>query len=149
MDCLSVAASIAGVISLAMQLSQTTCKLIAFLDTVKEAPTEIGRLNDLLKLVFGMSASVVNALEYQRKQRGEAAPGNEHLCEVLIICLKRLIPIQHIVDEVEAHQTRSNVIAKSWIKVKAALKKDEIMELERQLGQAMNVLNIMLTTSVL
>ncbi|KAF0324824.1 hypothetical protein GQ607_007995, partial [Colletotrichum asianum] len=132
MDGLSVAASIVRVISLAMQLSQATRKLIAFLDTVKEEPHEINRLKEVLKLVYSMAIGVANALEYQRKRLGDLAPGYNHLHDVLAVCLRRISSIQDITGKSHTSQTQG----------------DEILELERQLGLALQVLNVALTTSL-
>lgn len=136
-------------ISLAMQLGQTTRKLITFMDTVKEAPSEVSRLNDLLKLIFAMAAGVFNALEHQRSRRGDIFPGHDHLRDVLVVCLERVSFIHDLVDKIETPKSGGNFASKGWAKFTLAMKKDEILELERQLGQALSVLNIMLTTSLL
>lgn len=149
MDGLSAAASIVGVISLAMQLSQATRKLITFLDTVKEAPHEINRLKELLQLVYSMAIGVVNALEYQRKRLGDLAPGYNHLHDVLAVCLRRISSIQDITGKSHISQTQGNLSLKSWARLRLSLKGDEILELERQLGLSLQVLNVSLTTSLL
>lgn len=149
MDGLSVAASIVGVISLAMQLSQATRKLIAFLDTVKEAPHEINCLKELLKLVYSMAIGVVNALEYQRKRLGDLAPGYNHLHDVLAVCLRRISSIQDMTGKSHISQTQGKSSLKIWARLRLSLKGDEILELERQLGLSLQVLNVALTTSLL
>ncbi|KAK1840579.1 hypothetical protein CCHR01_16803 [Colletotrichum chrysophilum] len=148
MDGLSAAASIVGVISLAMQLSQATRKLITFLDTVKEAPHEINRLKELLQLVYSMAIGVVNALEYQRKRLGDLAPGYNHLHDVLAVCLRRISSIQDITGKSHISQTQGNLSLKSWARLRLSLKGEEILELERQLGLSLQVLNVSLTTSL-
>lgn len=149
MDGLSVAASIAGLVSLAMQLGQTTRKLIAFLDAIHDAPTEVIRLNGLLKMVFAMTANIINALESQGRGRSGHVPGREHVYEILVVCLQRLSPIQDALSKTESFHPGSGIVTRSWVKVKLALKKDEVVEMERQLEQALAVLNISLTTTLL
>ncbi|KAF6812746.1 hypothetical protein CPLU01_14820 [Colletotrichum plurivorum] len=150
MDGLSVAASVVGLVSLAMQLSQTTRKLIAFLDTIHDAPSEVVRLNGLLKMIFAMTANIINALENQGWGRSGYVPGREHIYEILVVCLQRLSPIQEALNKTESFSLGSGGIAsRSWVKVKLAMKKEEILEMERQLEQALMVLNVSLTTTVL
>lgn len=148
MDGLSGAASIIGVISLAMQLGQVTRRLIAFIDKLKNVPKDISRLNDMLKLLFAMSASVVDALEQQRKYLGSNAVGHEPICGALSICLQKLSVIIDVVDEVSTHQNASPPL-RAWAKFRHVLKEDDIIELERQLGQTLGVLNVLLTSAVL
>ncbi|KAF6822617.1 hypothetical protein CMUS01_11010 [Colletotrichum musicola] len=128
MDGLSVAASVVGLVSLAMQLSQTTRKLVAFLDTIHDEPTEIN----------------------QGRGRGGYVPGREHIYEMLVVCLQRLSPIQDALNKTESFSLGSgSIVSRSWVKVKLAMKREEILEMERQLEQALTVLNVSLTTTIL
>ncbi|KAF6793754.1 hypothetical protein CSOJ01_13857 [Colletotrichum sojae] len=149
MDGLSIAASIAGLVALAMELTKTTRKLISFLDTIHDAPTEVVRLNGLLKLVCSTTVHTINAVELQSRGRGGHIPGREHIYEILVVCLQRLSPIQDALNKTEGFRLGNNVVSRSWVKLKLALKRDDMLEMERQLEQALSVLNVSLTTMVL
>ncbi|KAE9568346.1 hypothetical protein CGMCC3_g15444 [Colletotrichum fructicola] len=95
-----------------------------------------------------MAIGVVNALEYQRKRLGDLAPGYNHLHDVLAVCLRRISSIQDITGKSHISQTQGNLSLKSWARLRLSLKGDEILELERQLGLSLQVLNVSLTTSL-
>ncbi|KAH8884385.1 hypothetical protein GQ53DRAFT_880155 [Thozetella sp. PMI_491] len=149
MDGLSAAASVAGVISLAMQLGQAARSLIAFLDTIADAPKEIARLKDLLLQIAAICSGVRSALEYQSRLHSYAVPGADDIYDALLVCQRKLVAIQEVLDQVEDVRAGRTLVTRNWAKFKLAVKKDGLLELERQLSQALAVLNVLLTTNLL
>jgi hypothetical protein len=149
MDGISAGASIIGVISLAMQLSSAAWTVARLLDTITDAPSEVVRLKDLLDLVHVTSIGVRNALQCQRRLHGDTIPGTEHIRNALAVCQRKLALIQSVLNRVENVERGRTLVSRSWARFRLAVKKDEIAVLERQLGQALDVLNVLLTTNLM
>jgi hypothetical protein len=149
MDGLSAATGIAGVISLAIQLGQTAITLVKFFDTISDAPNEVIRLRDLLRLIYATSSGVRNALECQRRLHGGTVAGAEDICDALTVCQRKLALIQDLLDKTENVQCGRTLVSRSWAKFRLAGKKDTISEFERQLGQGLDVLNVLLTANLM
>lgn len=149
MDGLSAAAGVVGVLSLAMQLSEAAFVLVRFLDTVADAPSEVIRLKDLLKLVHVTSIGIKSALDSQQRLNTGSIPSTEPIQEAMEICARKLTLIQKALSRVENIERGCNLVSRSWARFRLAIKKDQIAEVESQLGQALNVLNVLLTTNLM
>ncbi len=149
MDGLSAAASVAGVLSLAIQLAQSASSLIDFLNTFTDAPNEVIRLRDLLRLIHAASVGVRNAVEYQRNLHGDVVPSAANIFEALTVCQDRVVAIRGRLDRIENVEHGRTLVSRSWARFRLAVKKDYILELERQLSQALSVLNVLLTTNLM
>ncbi|KAJ2990096.1 hypothetical protein NUW58_g3127 [Xylaria curta] len=149
MDGLSVAASIASILSSSIRLAQVSQDLVEFLDKIRDAPNEIIRLKDQIRLIFALSSGVRNNLEYQKRLQDRAVVGQEHIYEALMACQKSLYRIQTLLEKAENVHTGRTLVSRSWAKFKLAVKKEHITELETQLIRDVNILNCLLTTSLL
>ncbi len=149
MDGLSAAASVAGVLSLAIQLAQSAHSLIDFLNTFTDAPNEVVRLRDLLRLVHVASVGVRNAVECQRRLYSDVLPGTADIYEALAVCQGKLVAIRGRLDRVEHVERGRTLVSRSWARFRLALEKDYILELERQLNYALGILNVLLTTNLM
>jgi hypothetical protein len=145
MDGLSAGASVIAVVSLAAQLGAGTHTLIKFLETVSDAPAEVHRLESLLDQIYAIATCVRNALEYQHKLHGDKHILAEDIHASLLNCQKKVQRIEWIVDEFKGNETSRTVVSRRWASFKLAWKKEDIPELERQLGQAIQILDISLT----
>ncbi|KAH8888106.1 hypothetical protein GQ53DRAFT_826667 [Thozetella sp. PMI_491] len=149
MDGLSAAASVAGVLSLAIQLAQSTRSLIDFLNTFTDAPNEVIRLRDLLQLIHAMSVGVQNAVECQRRLYNGVVPGAADIHKALGVCQGRLVVIRDRLNRIENVERGRTLVSRSWARFRFALEKDCILDLERKLNQALSILNVMLTTNLM
>lgn len=146
MDGLSAGASVIAVVSLAAQIGAGAHTLIKFLETVSDAPAEVHRLESLLGQIYAMATCVRNALEYQRRLHGDklVLADDIHVC--LLNCQKKVQRIERIVEQFKETERGRTVVSRKWAWFKLALKKEDVLEIERQLGQAIQILNISLTT---
>jgi hypothetical protein len=149
-DGLSAAASVLAVISLAMQLGGAARDLVSFLDTISDAPKEVTRLRDLLNLIYASSAGIRNALEHQQRLQADPhqlIPGAENVRDALLDCQSKLRLISELLDKVGDARRGQALIRRSWPRFRLAMKKEDVLEFERQLGLSLQILNISLTTT--
>jgi hypothetical protein len=144
MDRLSAGASVIDVISLAAQLGAGTHTLIKFLNTVSDAPAEIQRLQSPLDQIYAIATCVRNALEYQRKLEGDKHILADDIHISLLNCQKKVQSIENIVNRFKESENGRTVISRKWASFKLAL--EDVLGLERQLGLAIQILDISLTT---
>lgn len=150
MDGLSATASVIGVVSLAVQLAGGAHALLKFLETISDAPAEINRLQDLLTQIHAMVNSIQNAFQCQRQLHGDGAPVASDIYKALLICQKKIQPLCKILDKAENSQRgRNAIIFRKWAHFKLALKKEDISDLEQQLGHTLQVLHISLTINLM
>lgn len=149
MEGLGAGASVLAVISLAAQLGAGAHTLIKFLQTVSDAPTEIHRLESLLDQIYAMATCVRIALENQRKLHGDKHILADNIQTSLLNCQKKVQRIERIVDRFKATENGRSVVSRKWASFKLALKKGDVLELERQLDQANHILSIAISTLAL
>lgn len=146
MDGLSAGASVLAVISLAAQVGAGAHTLIKFLQTVSDAPTEVQRLEGLPDQIYAIATCVRNALEHQRKLHGDKHILADDIHASLLNCQKKVQRIERVVDRFKETENGRNVVSRRWASFKLALKKENVLELERQLGQAVQILDVAITT---
>jgi hypothetical protein len=146
MEGLSAGASVLAVISLAAQLGAGAHTLIKFLQTVSDAPTEIQRLESLLDQIYAIATCVRTALECQRKLHGDKRIPADDIHASLLNCQKQIQKIERIVDRFKETENGRSVVSRKWASFELALKNKDVLKLERQLGQAIQLLDIAITT---
>ena len=150
MDGLSAAASVIGVVSLAVQLAGGAHTLLKFFETISDAPAEINRLQDLLTQIHVMMIGIQSAFQCQRQLHDDGAPAASDIYKALLMCQEKVLSFCKILDEAEKGQRgRNGIIFRKWAHFKLALKKDDIRDLERQLGHTLQVLHISLTVNLM
>lgn len=149
MDGLSAGAGVIGVISLAMQLSEAAYAVVRFLNTITDAPREVMRLKELINLLYVTSVGVKSALEFQQQLHGDNIQGSENIHDALTVCQQRLGLVQDILDKTESIERGQTLVSRNWARFRLAARKDDIGKLERQLGQGLDVLNVLLTTNIM
>ncbi|KAL8419075.1 hypothetical protein RB594_002324 [Gaeumannomyces avenae] len=150
MEALGAAASVIGVISLAIQLCGGARQLVEFLGTIDDAPGEVIRLRDLISLVHSIAAGVRNMLEHQRQLLGDSTFGLETIHDALRACQQRIENIRSAIEKTGVILGQeSSLVKRNWCRFKLAIKKDAIESLERQLGHALQALNLSLTINAM
>ena len=147
MDGLSAGAGVLSVISLAIQVGKASQELVHFFNTISDAPDEVTRLKEQTNRIYCISTGLTNALEHQRKLHGDTLPGTESVREALISCLRRLESVQDILKKVDGSRYGRRTVARYWAQFRFAVKKDDVLEFERQLGLDLMSLNVFLTTN--
>lgn len=145
MDGLSTGASVIAVISLAAQLSAGTHTIIKFLETISDAPAEVHRLESLLDQIYAIAKYIRNTLEYQHRIHGDKHILAEDIHASLLNYQKKVQRIKRIMDEFKGNKRSRTVVSRKWASFKLAWKKEDVLELERQLGQAIQILDTSLT----
>ena len=64
----------------------------------------------------------------------------------LLNCWKKVQRIEGVVDRFKESENGRSVVSRKWASFKLAFKKEDVLELERQLGQAIQILDISLAT---
>ena len=72
--------------------------------------------------------------------------GSDQICFALVVCQQKLVLIQASLGKVE---NTKRLVSRSWARLRLVIKKDEITEFERELGQALNILNVSLTANIM
>ncbi|KAJ5248964.1 hypothetical protein N7468_000415 [Penicillium chermesinum] len=149
MDGLSGAASVIAVISLAVQLGSGAHTLYQFLETISDAPAELHRLQSTLSQIKAIAFGIQNALEYQRRIHGDGVPVAGDILNSLVSCEERVQQITDIVNKADGTHRGLTGVSRKWARFKVALKKERVQELEQQLGNSLQVLNVLMTTNLM
>jgi len=149
MDPFTAASGVIGVVGVAVQLAQTASAIISFLEMVADAPEEVTRLTGLVKAIHAGSARMRDALKGQREINDEDKSECNEIFGALDECQKRLVKVQRLLNKVGDLQSRQTMVARNWAKLKMASKKDDIIEIERQLGRDLDVMNYLLTSNIM
>lgn len=97
-----------------------------------------------------MMISIQNAFQYQRQLHGDGAPVASDIHKALLICQKKVQSFCKILGKAENSQhSRNAIIFRKWAHFKLALKKEDIVDLEQQLGHTLQVLHISLTINLM
>jgi hypothetical protein len=134
------------VISLAAQLGAGAHTLIKFLNTVSDAPAEIQRLESLLDQNTRSQHVSGMALNTSASSTPMIMVLADDIQTSLRRCQKKVQGIKHIVDRFKGTENGRRVVSRKWASFKLALKEEDVLGLERQLGLAIQILDISLTT---
>lgn len=146
MDGLSAGASVLAVLSLAARLAMGTHTLIKFFETVAGILSEKHRLECLLQQIYAIATCAWNALECQRRLHGDGYTLGHGIHTALLNCQKKVHSIEQLVERFKKAELGRRVVSRKWASIKLAFDREGVIELERQLGQALQILNISLTT---
>ena len=136
--------SVAAVVSLAIQLVDSIQEAKKFLRDVQNAPAELVRLVKTVDQLESVLRYVKTLLEQQfLAQRLPGTP--TFILDALQNCAKTLKPLQRVVDEARTSTNQRRRTQRAWASTKFAFKKEEIQELERQLGDAKSDLHLAIT----
>ncbi|KAI0410233.1 ankyrin [Xylaria grammica] len=141
MDPLSGVASTFAVFSLALQLVQTAFDIKRFLDTIQNAPREIKRLKGLILQLHTAAQTITSLLQHQTSLRSRDPQISANVHDCLKSCQEKLDLIQDVLLIAENVNKKENTIIRNWAQLRLAFKKETIEEVERQLEQAISLLN--------
>lgn len=133
---MDVASGIFAVLSLSFQLTQTIRRANGFLKDVQGAPDELTRLAETLEQLCLILNQVTILIEQQHNIGG--LPGSIALIEnALQRCGFVVSQLDSYVNKVQAFFNRQGKVRKVWASMKAAMKKEEIGQLQKRIHDNM------------
>ena len=133
--------AIFAVVSLGIQLAGTIRQVTDFLRSVENAPDEIKRLVEILDQLCGTLEHVKNLIQQQSSILD--LPGSYvSIVSALRGCEKRVIKLERLINSLKRYVDRNHMFQKAWGALKTILKKEEIVELRRQLYEDMMSLQL-------
>lgn len=149
MDGLSAAASGIAVVSLAIQLVGAVRDIQRFLRNVSEAPKELRRLIELLEQLELILESIGTVVDRQRRQSGDADTAvSEPVLRAMRSCENLLAKLGNVVDAARKSDDARFKATRSLGSLRLVCKKRDIEDLERQLHDAISMLNLTMTTNL-
>ena len=124
-----------AVISLALQLAETSEKISTFITGVQDAPSEVIRLGQVLDQLNGTLKQVSHLLEQQYLVL--RLPGSPvFITNALMNCEKKIKALEEVTLKAKIKMDRQNQARRSWAAMRFVLKKDDIREMQSQLRDA-------------
>jgi hypothetical protein len=122
MDGLSGAASVIGVVSLAIQLADSVKKLLNFWDSVQNAPENVKAITKGLKVL----SVVLDNIEAHQKLHGE----DQATTELLDSCRDHVTALMNLIQDFEPGFTSQSRRTRQWVALKAVFKKEQIQKFQ-------------------
>ncbi|PMD61924.1 uncharacterized protein K444DRAFT_642186 [Hyaloscypha bicolor E] len=149
MDGLSAAASGIAVVSLAIQLVDSVREIRRFLRDVSEAPKELRRLIDLLEQLELILENIGALVERQQEHTAQAEIDvSGSILRAMRTCESKLQMLEGVVEAAKKSATATNKTTRTFGSFRLACKRREIEEFESQLRDAINLLNLAMTTNL-
>jgi uncharacterized protein YoxC len=149
MDGLSAAASGIAVISLALQLVDSVRQIQRFLRKVSEAPKELRRLIELLEQLELILESIGELINKQQQQSGDQDVAvSETVLRAMKTCENTMKGLTSTVDGARKSIEAKNKAEKTLACFRLSCKKKDIEEYERQIHEAISLLNLTMTTNL-
>ncbi|KAN0099533.1 hypothetical protein V8E51_013308 [Hyaloscypha variabilis] len=149
MDGLSAAASGIAVISLALQLVDSVRQIQRFLRKVSEAPKELRRLIELLEQLELILESIGELINKQQQQGGnQDVAVSETVLRAMKNCENTVKGLASTVDGARKSIEARSKTTKTLACFRLSCKKRDIEEFERQIHEAVSLLNLTITTNL-
>ena len=137
-----------AVVSLAIQLVQTTQKISKFLHGVRDAPKEIIKLTELLDQLHGTLDHVRSLLEQQHLIL--RLPGSPvYMIRELEKCEKIIKQLESLVSKAKESLGHQQRVQSTWASMRFALGKGTIQELQGQVRDAKTDLHFAMSSNTL
>ncbi|KAI1275181.1 ankyrin [Xylaria sp. FL0933] len=149
MDTLSGVASALAVVSLAVQLVESALEIKRFLDTIQNAPTEITRIKGLVSQIRLVAQTIEALLKDQRTIRNRDDQVCHNIYDSLRICREKLDLVRDVLRVADNLNKKQSTVSRNWTQIRLAFKKEKIEEFERQLEQAIDLLNTNLLVNLM
>ncbi|KAJ3565470.1 hypothetical protein NPX13_g7496 [Xylaria arbuscula] len=149
MDPLSGVASTFGIVSLTLQLAQSALSIKRFIDAFHNAPTEIIRLKSLFHQLHLVAQTIASLLQTQQSLQSRSAQVTSNIHESLRTCQEIVDLICKSFQLTQKTINEQSHVPRNWTQLKLACKKKKIEEFERQLEQAISILNMNLLVNLL
>ncbi|KAH8768731.1 hypothetical protein F5882DRAFT_509214 [Hyaloscypha sp. PMI_1271] len=149
MDGLSAAASGIAVVSLAIQLVDSVRQIQRFLRNISEAPKELRRLINLLEQLELILESIGELIDRQQRQSAnEDVAVSDTVLRAMKTCENTVKGLAGIVDVARKSAEAKNKATKTLGSLRLSCKKKDIEEFERQLHEAVSLLNLTMTMNL-
>ena len=142
MEPLSGAASVIGVVSLAIQICDELKKLHDFWQSVKEAPDDIANISAELKIFMTLLTVIAN--NYQRHGCDDKSPNKDVATDTLKLCLTTVHDMSTEVRDLESGITKDSS-SRRWASVKFVFRKDKREKAMAQMERMKSLLIIVQT----
>lgn len=142
MEPLSGAASVIGVVSLAIQICEELNKLHDFWQSVKEAPDNIANISAELKLFMTWLTVIAN--NYQRQGFDHRSPNEAAATDTLKLCLTTVNDMSTGVRDIESGIAKGP-LSRRWASVKFVFRKDKREKAMAQIERMKSLLIIVQT----
>jgi hypothetical protein len=150
MDGLSAVASGIAVVSLTIQLVDSVREMRRFFRDVSDAPKELRRLIDLLEQ---LELILENVGALVQRQQQDAVPTeldvSGSILRAINMCQSKLEMLEDVVEAAKKTMAATNKAARTFGSFKLACKKKDIEEFESQLHDAVNLLQLAMTTNLM
>lgn len=148
MDVISGVASVFAVVSLAIQLAQSTQDVSRFLRSITDAPKEVDRLISLLEQLQLILDGVQALNTKQMEQDGVPDLRLSAIFTALQKCRNNLEPLESLLKKAKDRLKNSSKLARTWASFKFTLKKKDVEDFQNRLQQAMLMIQTALTINV-
>ena len=142
MEVLGGAASVIGVVSLAIELCKELRKVQDFWQSVREAPHQIAHIATEINLFITWLAVIAN--NYQRQGFDHMNPNHVAATDTLKLCLATVQDMNQGVDDLESRLPTS-LLSRRWASVKFVFRKDKRETLMQQIERMKSLLVIVQT----
>lgn len=145
MEIVGGVASVAGVLSLAIQLVDSSLKLYKFLETIQGAPSEIVRLQEMVLQLHSILKGAQDVLEQQNKQE-HVPPPDQSLYSALKSCQSKVKTLEDYITKIQRNAVQRG-IQRVWGKVKIPFEQDHFAKINGQVQEACQIMNTALATN--
>ena len=142
MEALGGAASVIGVVSLAIELCKELRKVHDFWQSVREAPHHIAHISTEINLLITWLAVIAN--NYQRQELDRTNPNHSAAMDTLKLCLATVQDMNQGVNDLESRLSTS-LSSRRWASVKFVFRKDKRETLMQQMERMKSLLIIVQT----
>lgn len=142
MEALGGAASVIGVVSLALQVCEELKKVQVFWQSVKEAPDDIAQFCTEIDIFMTWLTIIAN--KYQRHGFRHESPDEVAATNALKLCLATVHDMNDRVKDLESGLTRG-LSSKRWASLKFVFRKDKMEKLMKQIERMKSLLIIVQT----
>lgn len=142
MEALGGAASVIGVVSLAIQVCEDLEKIQDFWQSVKEAPDDVSRISTEIKLFITWLTIIAN--NYQRLGFNHGGPNEVAATDTLKTCLATVHDMSDEVKDLDSRFSKGP-LSKRWASVGFVFRKDKMEKLMQQV-ERMKLLLIIVQT---
>lgn len=149
MEFISGVASVFAVVSLAIQLAQSTQDVSHFLRSIADAPKELDRLITLLEELQLILGGIQALNTEQMKQDGVPDLCLAAIFRALQNCQKNLEPLESVLFTAKTPMKNSSKLSKIWASFKFMLKKKDVEDFQNRLQQSMMMIQMAMTTIVM
>ncbi|KAF4313893.1 hypothetical protein GTA08_BOTSDO00129 [Botryosphaeria dothidea] len=139
MDGLSGAASVAGIVSLSVQLAESIQKICKFLSALKHASSDVEDFIDDLEVLCYVLADIQRCEEIFGPQPATA--------KAIMRCRRQVQALENMVLQLDKEMKSERKRRRGQAMVKAVLKADRVKEFRTKISEAKETLSLALQSS--